>query len=103
MSWKSIESAPRNGTPVLLLEQCDPEDYVASIVVGAYDDIGVFEDIGEKGWINPLAPQRRNFEGHYVWTVIEPTDWMHCPPPPLRVFDMGWLLQRFRAALSWKY
>lgn len=57
--WLPIESAPRDGTPVLVFQDCNGEPEYS---------VGYFNDYHQK-WT----------DGEYT---LDPTHWMPLPPPP---------------------
>ena len=74
--WRSIESAPKNGTLVLV---CDPHlDY--PVTVGAYfkgdrdDATGRFQRGDWAGWLS--------MDGDHLASISNPTHWMPLPEPP---------------------
>jgi hypothetical protein len=78
--WQPIETAPKDGTPVLLWERDETHDADA-ITIGAYVDFACIEvrDFQRQepgsyrsGWYD-------NIQGH---CELQPTHWMPLPSPP---------------------
>jgi hypothetical protein len=61
MSWQPIETAPKDGTEVLVTEG-------TTFAVASYDLYGGWRDMGDMGW------------GGMCYT--QPTHWMPLPSPP---------------------
>lgn len=68
--WQPIETAPKDGTEVLLWGRCerDGQFFAYDCNVGWYDD----GSIGDKGWTARDLP-------------IEPSHWMPLPKPPTAI------------------
>lgn len=69
--WKPIETAPKDGTEILLLEYLSEDDY-GSVDRGCWGFVETSDYNGEKiyDWLS-------NY-GH----IEEPTHWMPLPEPP---------------------
>jgi hypothetical protein len=67
MEWQPIETAPRDGTPVLLYVP-KHEGWEPFIVQGWYES-GAFD----RGWYEAASEN---------WCKPSPTHWMPLPPPP---------------------
>jgi hypothetical protein len=61
MQWQPIETAPKDGTCVLLFY---PDLMIRSVVVGWY---------GSEGWVS---------DGFWVLDKLKPSHWMPLPDPP---------------------
>jgi hypothetical protein len=73
MNWHPIETAPRDGTEVLVCRTYAhnrPEYAVAH----NYDDGNGWRDVGDIGWA-----------GMYGGEDNQPTHWMPLPPPPVQI------------------
>ena len=66
MSWQPIETAPTDGTHVLL--------FIPRYAMGRLPYVMV------QGW--NLAADRRGWRAHYAGGIVEPTHWMPLPEPP---------------------
>lgn len=75
--WQPIESAPKDGRPLLLCGgQHDNESYVEGFD-GFFRAPCTAFWLDSHGWVTAFA------EAGYVVTVYNnPTHWCHCPPPP---------------------
>lgn len=75
MQWQPIETAPRDGAPILVVH-----DYMGDVSVARW------ETSGSRGWWQALADGRSaveymsDFGTEYV--EVAPTHWMPLPPPP---------------------
>ena len=69
MSWKPIETAPKDGTTILLCK------------VGCTPSTGVFDE--RLGWID-FEAEDPSLRAEWIETGTEwdPTHWMPIPPPP---------------------
>lgn len=74
--WRPIDTAPRDGTPVLLWSIYEMIDGACSVAVFAPDFdswVGMCE-----GDLLDIKTER----GLVWWKVQDPTHWMPLPPPP---------------------
>lgn len=72
MNWQPIETAPRDGTEILLFQAIQ---YGVMMRVGNWDERGEHIDTGKRvaGWTEA--------DDGYIG-CIEPTHWMPLPEPP---------------------
>jgi hypothetical protein len=84
MAWKPIETAPRDGTAVLLycptIESWLRPDVLPNIVVGWY---GRDLDDDPEGWYSDIGTMEtvyRSEAPYFVRELLNPTHWMALPP-----------------------
>lgn len=70
-AWQPIETAPLNGTDVLVCRNYESEGAVYSVARN-YNDGNGWCDLSDIGWA-----------GMYCDDDNQPTHWMPLPPPPL--------------------
>lgn len=77
--WQPIKSAPKDGTPFLVLS---PEGHVGIGVIETfnYDDVGDASVVGRAAWTGSRPHQR----GNQVWlggcSPVDAKAWMPLPP-----------------------
>lgn len=77
-SWRPIESAPRDGTPILAWAPMATEPAIARWFKW---------DAGDEGWLTELVDggpwkDDQHFAEYWAETSYEPTHWMPLPSPP---------------------
>jgi hypothetical protein len=84
MKWLPIESAPLDGTPVLLycpgMNSWNRLIGMPDIVVGLWDN-----DEMERGWYSDIGDVDQGYEStgaYFVREMLSPTHWMPLPEPP---------------------
>ena len=79
MEWQPIETAPKDGTWIMLFSPC--EEFPTSDVTHWIAKYGYFDNSFEPGWIDQ--------EDALVMKEHEPTHWMPLPPPPADMKEEG--------------
>lgn len=83
MTWRPIETAPKDETPVLLwlkapLGPSDPQNWLPDgplqVMVGWYSAL--------YGWRSTVCEPGCGEDGYCSWSEIYPTHWMPLPEPP---------------------
>lgn len=72
--WQKIETAPRDGTPILLFSPASRMDDPTNIVVGKFETYGA-----DNEWWAFCEEVLADIAGRIE---PEPTHWMPLPPPP---------------------
>lgn len=86
MNWQPIETAPKNGTPVLVWapnSRGDAEGWFRRAQLGCA--IASYSGIFGGGWYGDLVRFEYGWESTGSYTVdirLEPTHWMPLPGPP---------------------
>lgn len=77
--WRSIETAPKDGTEVLIWN--DEGHEIASW--GDHEDDGSDQPGHDEGWIGTFAFPGRSWGNSMQWEAQgQPSHWMPLPPPP---------------------
>lgn len=85
MTWQPIETAPKDGSHILLLEYRNAEDYQSSICIGFWGDYRAgyaFDNPANYRWIDWGAGLLDEYGGDEVWSTTTPTHWQPLPEPP---------------------
>ena len=87
--WQPIETAPKDGTPILLARAVEDGDEYTVVTLGwwieGYDDGP--DDMGhDDGFtdyrFDTFRPGRSIGNPAYMYEAKQPTHWMPLPPPP---------------------
>ena len=77
--WQPIETAPKDGSMVLLLEFTNLDDYNTQVSVGLWTDLHAGHVVNdEMVWADWAAGLNEDDE----WSALNPTHWMPLPEPP---------------------
>lgn len=82
IKWQPIETAPKDGTKILLFQPADKQDELSI-------ETGEWEDYAYKKWYKVGVDMKklRTVNGGY-WVcsyIFNPTHWMPLPDPPFAV------------------
>jgi hypothetical protein len=78
MTWQPIETAPKDGTPVLVFSPHAPFSDPTNIIVAKFDTWRS-DPNGEYSWWSYCESVLADISGQIE---PEPTHWMPLPPPP---------------------
>ncbi len=76
-SWQPIETAPKDGTPILVFKPAG--EYGELLELVAWETLTHCLDDPESGWLCPYSEQDERGGGVFV---DNPTHWMPLPTPP---------------------
>lgn len=82
--WRPIETAPKDGRHILLLQAGHTDDYPTRVVNAFWGDkfAGYSADNPDNyAWLN-WHEGFEYTEGGVLWATVEPTHWMPLPAPP---------------------
>ena len=83
--WRPIETAPKDGRHVILLDAGHPDDYHTRVVNAFWGDMMAgYEPDDQKNyaWCNWHMGLRKTSNGETWYIVLSPTHWRPLPPPP---------------------